>query len=396
MLEKKKSSDGEKVSIKGKVSEEEYRALSEHYKELENFENYFKKRFSSEEQFQKFYGLLLKQVDQIVRTQSKEKNRIVQENKEQKVKNEELRKENKEQKIKNEELRKENEEQKVKNEKLKKENNALKEKMAQEKRKWEEAKEKILQENEELQGRNEELRKQNETFSVLEEKYRSYLTAHFLSLQETLWEMDENGPVYEAFFHDSVLPLQILIGLEKGKDCLTEEQVDYYLWDVIVDPLMRVMKKRQGEVQNGKLVLPKQELFFEKEKMAQKIERESIDNIEQYIKEDTRRVELKEIVQKKKRIVEDLGRFLEELEEISKVHAISNREIERLAAQVRFLFERNGIYPFFAEELKEYSNSELERRLIPSNPNSIPYPGLFVKRNGEWEVLGTNIGMDGG
>ena len=86
--------------------------------------------------------------------------------------------------------------------------------------------------------------------------------------------------------------------------------------------------------------------------------------------------------------------MLEELEELQTVHKISKKEIGRLAKEVRILLERNGIYPMFAEELKEYSNSELRNRMIPINSNSIRYPGLFIKRDGKLEVFGTNIGMD--
>ena len=174
----------------------------------------------------------------------------------------------------------------------------------------------------------------------------------------------------------------------------SEERIDYYIWDVIIEPLTGVMKKREGELQNGKLVLPKKDAKFDQEKIIKKIEQESFDQIERYIKEDERREELKTIVLQKKQVVEDLGRMLEELKELRNVHKISKKEISRLAKEARILLERNGIYPMFGEELKKYSNSELKNRMIPVNSNSMKYPGLFIKRNGKLEVFGTNIGMD--
>lgn len=342
-----------------KISEEEYRVLAGKYGELEDLVNDLKKGFKSLERFQKFYGLLLKRVDRIVGKQLEEKNRkITQENRELKIRNEEFRKENK----------------------------ILKEQMLKEKK-----------EKKELQEKYEELKKENRFFKEIESKYRACLITHFLGLQQTLWEMDEKYKRYEEFFNDSVLPLQILIGLNKEIEMQTEERVDYYIWDVIIEPLIGVMKKRNGEICNGRLVLPEPEPQLEKlerERIAKKIESESFENMERYIKEDERRVELKKIVLQKKQVVEDLGRMLEELKEIAKEHKVEKKEICRLARETQFLFERNEIYPLFAEELKEYPNSELKKRRIPVNPNSIKYPGLFIKRNGSLEVLGTNIGMD--
>lgn len=336
-----------------KVSEEEYRILSGKYKELEDFMNDLKKGFKSLERFQKFYGLLLKKVDRIVKKQLEEEHKkIVQENKSLRIKYEEGKKENK----------------------------RLKEKIAQNSKEW--------------SVKQEELKKENIALKEVAEKYRVCLTKQFIGLQETLWEVEESDREYEAFFNDSVLPLQILIGFEKEMDIQTEEKMEYYIWDVIVEPLIRVMKKRNGEIQNGKLILPEQKAVFHKEEIEQKIAREPFDHIEQYIKEDTRRMELKKIVLQKKRVAEDLGRMLEELEELSKTHKIEKKEVRRLAREAQFLFEKNGIYPMFAEELREYPDSELKRRMIPINPNSIKYPGLFIKRDGRLEVFGTNIGMD--
>ena len=93
-------------------------------------------------------------------------------------------------------------------------------------------------------------------------------------------------------------------------------------------------------------------------------------------------------------MVEDLGRMLEELEEIEKDHIVGKKEIHRLAREVRLLLEKNGIYPLFAEELKKEENLEVKGRMIPVNSNSIKYPGLFIRRNGVLEVFGMNVGMD--
>ena len=349
---------------KEKVSEEEYRRLVGKYGELEDLVNELKKGFKSLDRFQKFYGLLLKKVDRIVGKQiEEEKRKLVQENKGLKTKNEELKKENKE----------------------------LYQKVVQEEKEWKRKQEELKKENKILK---EQARKEKKEYKEVESKYRDNLIAHFLDLQQTLWEVDEKYKRYEEFFNNSVLPLQILIGLSKEMDMQTKERVDYYIWDVIIEPLIGEIKKNNGEICNGKLVLPESENLFEKEKFAKKIEQEPLEQIERYIKEDERRVELKRIVLQKKQMVEDLGRMLEELKEIAKEQNVEKREILRLAKEVQFLFERNEIYPLFAEELKEHPNSELKNRMIPINSNSIKYPGLFIKRNGSLEVLGTNIGMD--
>ncbi len=336
---------------------EGYQELQKKYRELEGRGNRQEKKLISSEQSQQEYAILLKkaELDQIVEMNVKK--RVAKEK------------------------------WKEKYEELKMENKKLGEETAREKKEWKEKYEKLEQENIKL-------KKENQIFKETEGKYRSCLIGHFLELQEMLWRIDEEDKAYEDFFNDSVLPLQILIGLDREMESQTEERIDYYIWDVIIEPLTGVMKKRGGELQNGKIVLPKQGKKFEKEEILKKIEQESFDQIERYLKEDERRAELKKIVLQKKQVVEDLGRMLEELEELQTVHKISKKEIGRLAKEVRILLERNGIYPMFAEELKEYSNSELRNRMIPINSNSIRYPGLFIKRDGKLEVFGTNIGMD--
>ena len=326
-----------------RISEEEYRRLSEKYQELEKNKKKLKKGFKSFERFQKFYGLLLKRVDRIVKKQLEE---LIKEN--QILKGQVVQKE------------KECKELKSKNEEVKKEKLMLKEEIEQ---------------------------------KIRTENYRFNLMERFLHLQERLWELEKNN-AYEEFFNDSVWSLQILIGLDKEIEKQTEERIEYYIWDVIIEPLIRVMKKRKGSILDGKLVLPEQEIWMNKEKITKKIEQEPLEKIEQYLKEDERRVELKGIVLQKRQVVEDLGRMLEELEEIEKDHIVGKKEIHRLAREVRLLLEKNGIYPLFAEELKKEENLEVKGRMIPVNSNSIKYPGLFIRRNGVLEVFGMNVGMD--
>ena len=326
-----------------RISEEEYRRLSEKYQESEGCMNELKKGFKSFERFQKFYGLLLKRVDRIVKKQLEE---LIKENRI--LKGQVVQKE------------KECKELKSKNEEVKKEKLMLKEEIEQ---------------------------------KIRTENYRFNLMERFLHLQERLWELEKNN-VYEEFFNDSVWSLQILIGLDKEIEKQTEERIEYYIWDVIIEPLIRVMKKRKGSILDGKLVLTEQEIWMNKEKITKKIEQEPLEKIEQYLKEDERRVELKGIVLQKRQVVEDLGRMLEELEEIEKDHIVGKKEIHRLAREVRLLLEKNGIYPLFAEELKKEENLEVKGRMIPVNSNSIKYPGLFIRRNGVLEVFGMNVGMD--
>lgn len=343
----------EKNRIEVNVSEEEYQILSEKYKELEELISDLKNGFKTLERFQKFHKKLLKKVDRIVKKKlEEEQKQLIQERNC---------------------LREEYEN-------IKKENSILKESMEQKKKEWE-AEQKTLKE-------------ENTVLRKTEEKYRTYLINDFVGLQETLWKIDERDKEYEEFFNDSVFSLQVLMGLSKAFDQQTKEKIEYYIWDVIIEPLIGGMKKRNGEIQNGKLVFPKQKVDFDKKEVERKADRESLEQMEQYKKEDERRVELKEMVLQKKRVVEDLGRMLDELRKRNQTHTIGKEEIERLALEAQFLLEKNGIYPMFAKELQECSAFELKRRMIPINPNSIKYPGLFIRRNGNLEVFGTNIGMD--
>lgn len=220
------------------------------------------------------------------------------------------------------------------------------------------------------------------------------LRKRLLETEQGLWEVEsKNG--YEKFFHKVVMPLQILLGLSKVSfDTLEEERVVYYVWEVIGNPLIMAAEQMKGTIKDGKLTLSLSRETFDLERAKKDIHHFGKVQLEDYIKENERRLELGEIVFQKVGVVQGLGELLEELKELEKNRRIEENVVHGLAQKLWQLFEANRIYPMFADDRRLASYPDLRKRFIPLNQHSIRYPGLFIEREGMLEVFGSNIGMD--
>lgn len=220
------------------------------------------------------------------------------------------------------------------------------------------------------------------------------LRKRLLETEQGLWEVEsKNG--YEKFFHKVVMPLQILLGLSKVSfDTLEEERVVYYVWEVIGNPLIMAAEQMKGTIKDGKLTLSLSRETFDLERAKKDIHHFGKVQLEDYIKENERRLELGEIVFQKVGVVQGLGELLEELKELEKNRRIEENVVHGLAQKLWQLFEANRIYPMFADDRRLASYPDLRKRFIPLNQHSIRYPGLFIEREGALEVFGSNIGMD--
>lgn len=69
-------------------------------------------------------------------------------------------------------------------------------------------------------------------------------------------------------------------------------------------------------------------------------------------------------------------------------------DIGRLAKEVQDILEKNGIFPMFSNDDRLLPQPELKKRFSQVNEYTMPYPGLFIKSNGAWDVLGAYVGMD--
>lgn len=215
-----------------------------------------------------------------------------------------------------------------------------------------------------------------------------------LQTEQELWEMKGKGR-YEDFFHKVAMPLQVLLGFsEVSLDGFTEEHIRYYLWEVIAEPILRTVDQMKGTVVNGKLLLSGVEREFDKEKVRKNMESFGKEELKNYIQENERRLEAGTVVFQKVGVVQGLGSVVDELRKWEGTHIVDKTMVYELAQKVKKLLEENRIYPMFAADRRLASYPELKKRYIPMNKNSIKYPGLFIERDGVWEVFGSNIGMD--
>lgn len=256
----------------------------------------------------------------------------------------------------------------------------------------------LKREKKELEERSNILERRIKQEADKTKEYRKILTEvlpeYYLNLQEKLHNI-KNCRQYEKFFDENIFCFQNLIGIAREKDLLSKEQQNYYVWDVIRDPLLNSVKKMRGEIKDGKLLLPGEDEEFDRNGMKEYIKEENLMEIARYIREDKITEDQAAIAFQKRGVVQKLGDIITGLEEMSEETADIWEMINRLEQKAEMVLEENGIYPMFADDdrLEEYP--ELRRRFSPLNRYSIRYPGIYIRRADGWEVLGSHIGMGG-
>lgn len=230
--------------------------------------------------------------------------------------------------------------------------------------------------------------RQTETCKAREQELRNDL----LKTEKRLWEIKTFSPC-EKIFERSAMSLQILLGLANvSLDTLTEERRDYYLWDMILHPLVNAVRDGGGRTAGGELMVPDAGKRFAEEETRQRISKINARELEGCLQENEARIRSGEIAGQKMRVVKGLGSVIEKLQELEQKKTVTDEEIRSLAKKVRTLLEENEIYPMTAQD--DRLGPQLRKQFIPPKKNALRYPGLFIRRGSEWEVLGANIGMD--
>ena len=232
----------------------------------------------------------------------------------------------------------------------------------------------------------EEIKKTDKNLEELKQK--------LLNTERELWELKEKER-YEPIFQKVVMSLQVLLGLaETSFETWTEDRMNYYLWEVIADPILDAADQADGMVAGGKFLLSKPNENFDQEKVKKQIESLKPTELENYIQENEQRLKTAEAVLQKAGVVQGLGSIIEELKGFEHSGRAEKERIDGLAKKVLKILEENRIYPISAADRRLTAYPELKKRYIPLNKNSISYPGLFIKRDGMLEVFGANVGMD--
>lgn len=219
-----------------------------------------------------------------------------------------------------------------------------------------------------------------------------HLRDELLRTEKRLWEIKMLSP-YEKIFERSAMSFQILLGLANvSLDTLTGERRDYYMWDMILHPLVNAVKDGGGTISGGSLVMPDSGKTFAQEEMRQRISRMNAQELEGYLQENNKRIGAGEIAGQKMRAVSGLGSVIERLQELERKKAVTDEDIRAIAQKVQALLEDNGIYPMMAKDSR--LGVQLKKQFIPPKKHALRYPGLFIRWGNEWEVLGANVGMD--
>ena len=246
-----------------------------------------------------------------------------------------------------------------------------------------------------IQPKNRQRENELQKTAVKKEQGTQEQKKKLLSTERSLWELEQERP-YERLFEQSALPLQMLLGLAAvSEGMLDQEKIDYYLKDVIAEPLISAVKNAGGKTRHGIIILPENAKTFAAELKKEAIEKLSMQEIEAYTRENELRMQAGRIALQKAAAARELGGVVNAMELF--VQAAHNgrdraRMVGAQADSVAHILEKHGIYPMFAGDQR--LGADVRKRFGTAGEHSLRYPGLLIQRDGAWEVLGANIGMD--
>ena len=246
-----------------------------------------------------------------------------------------------------------------------------------------------------IQPKNRQRENEMQKTAVKKEQGTQERIEKLLSTERSLWELEQERP-YERLFEQSALPLQMLLGLAAvSEGMLDQEKIDYYLKDVIAEPLISAVKNAGGKTRHGIIILPENAKTFAAELKKEAIEKLSMQEIEAYTRENELRMQAGRIALQKAAAARELGGVVNAMELF--VQAAHNgrdraRMVGAQADSVAHILEKHGIYPMFAGDQR--LGADVRKRFGTAGEHSLRYPGLLIQRDGAWEVLGANIGMD--
>jgi len=246
-----------------------------------------------------------------------------------------------------------------------------------------------------IQPKNRQRENELQKTAVKKEQGTQERIEKLLSTERSLWELEQERP-YERLFEQSALPLQMLLGLAAvSEGMLDQEKIDYYLKDVIAEPLISAVKNAGGKTRHGIIILPENAKTFAAELKKEAIEKLSMQEIEAYTRENELRMQAGRIALQKAAAARELGGVVNAMELF--VQAAHNgrdraRMVGAQADSVAHILEKHGIYPMFAGDQR--LGADVRKRFGTAGEHSLRYPGLLIQRDGAWEVLGANIVMD--
>ena len=131
-----------------------------------------------------------------------------------------------------------------------------------------------------IQPKNRQRENELQKTAVKKEQGTQERIEKLLSTERSLWELEQERP-YERLFEQSALPLQMLLGLAAvSEGMLDQEKIDYYLKDVIAEPLISAVKNAGGKTRRGIIILPENAKTFAAERKKEAIEKLSMQEIE--------------------------------------------------------------------------------------------------------------------
>lgn len=244
---------------------------------------------------------------------------------------------------------------------------------------------------EKMKQTGERNRRLTEENAAMQKLLKEVLPEVLLNRQRQLYEIRLCRP-YEQYFDSHALCLQVLAGAARNADTFLQDQKMDDLQEEVIRPLLASVRKMNGILEDGKLVFPGFGEVFQEQEIIEKIQKESLDALAKYKREDEVQIRQGEISFQKKTAVQGFGRMIKELEKIENGSVPDRHWMERTAGETKQILEAGGIYPMFADDGRLARQPELQGRFFVPAQDAGIYPGLFIQRDGVWEVLGPYIG----
>ncbi len=221
-----------------------------------------------------------------------------------------------------------------------------------------------------------------------------------LKQKRMLWEMEQCEP-YRKLFLDLIPTLQELIGLEARMASIAKETMNRCIKKRILPMITQKIENAGGKIVNHEVILPVSEKF-DIEETRRKLWNSSDDEMERLIRQYGRQIsgQENELSDGNKKLflfcvrdmIKRMGSVTELLELAAKGEEVDREKIKRAVQKLKIIMEENGIFVMFAEDGRLNDYPSLRQSFIAVEAQDIPYPGLFVKRDGKMEIFGAYIG----
>jgi hypothetical protein len=197
---------------------------------------------------------------------------------------------------------------------------------------------------------------------------------------------------YGKLFESVGRALQILFGVAKaGVNCNPSDR-DYYIKDKVIGAIEFAFRANGASgLATDRLVLrmptptndEDPDIYAGQYRNSSK---EEINAAVRRVETECRSIEIRE---RYKEVLDGLYVMFAEMKRFVQTDMTDMEALNSISVSVKRLLETNGIYPLFAGEPDIAERPDLKELFKAAGESDLKYPGLFIKRGGKLELLGS-------